>query len=352
MDWSGVGSLQAESRSRMKALLTRPPRRSAGPWSRRRLVIAAVVVTCASAAGPESAQAVPPVNTERPEITGNAVEGETLIGDTGRWIGAGSLTFSYQWQRSAGLGYADIAGADENTYVLTAADVDHKIRLRVTATNAADEATSVESDPTDPVAAAPKPSLNLLVAKHPQAYKRATVRAVGATDFPLDLWVYENLRRNACPAVPADRTRGMRGLVTGVEVDGDFSEKRRPMMKNPGRHAYCAYLGLDEDTAEETSFTDRRVRKPLLTEARAERTVASALSRHGFAGRVLGNLQESCRRRSRNEFQCRFSSTFPGYSLTGHGSVKLTRGLSYRFQVSARGRSFRLTPKNEGGFPS
>jgi hypothetical protein len=320
--------------------------------SRRGLAGAAIVGTCALAMGVPSAQALPPENTERPEIMGNAVEGETLTGDTGSWIGHGPLTFSYQWQRSAGLGYAPIAGADGNTYALTAADVDRTIRLLVTATNAADEATSVESDPTDPVAAAPRPSLNLLVAKHPQAYRRATVRAVGSTDFPLDLWVYENLRRNECPATPADRTPGMRALMTAVEVDGEFREKRRPRMKNPGRHAYCAYLGPDEDTAEETSSTNRRVRKPLLTEGRAERTVATALNRHGFAGRVLGNLQESCQRRSRNEFQCRFSSTFPGYSLTGLGSVELTRQLSYRFQVSARGRSFRLTPKNEGGFPS
>jgi hypothetical protein len=335
----------------MKALLTSASGWSPGRVSRRRAVVAALLAACASAIGAASAQAEPPENTERPVIVGNAVENETLTSTTGSWIGQ-PVGFSYQWQRSAGLGYAHIAGADENTYVLTDSDVGHTIRVLVTATNAGDEAATVESEPTETVAAAPEPSLKLFIAKHPQAYRRETVRAEGSTDFPLKLWVSENLRRNTCPATPADGTKGMRALVAGVEVDGDFSEKARPRMKNPGRHAFCAYLGFDEDKAEETTFTDRRVRKPLLTEARAERTVATALNRHGFAGRVIGNLDESCRRRSRNEFQCGFSSTFPGYSLTGHGSVELTRRLSYTFQVSAGGRPFRLTHKNEGGFPS
>jgi hypothetical protein len=353
MDWSGVGSLQAESRSRMKSLLTTPPRRSAGRASRRRAVVAALLATGGAAlATAEPAAAEQPANLTRPTVTGHAVEGETLASTDGTWRGSEPMTFIRQWQRSnAGGGYDGISGATQTTYRLTSEDVGHTIRLLVVASNT-DGIAMAHSPPTVTVAPEPEPSLGLFVTRRPEVFRRATVRVEGSTDLPLDLWVYENLRRGECPASAADRTPPMRPLITRVEVDGNFSEKRRPRMKNPGRHAYCAYLGLDEDTAEETSFTDRRVRKPLLTEARAERTVATALSRHGFAGRVLGNLQESCHRRSRNEFRCRFSSTFPGYTLTGLGSVELTRRLSYRFQVSVGGRPFRLTNENEGGFPS
>jgi hypothetical protein len=347
---AGVLSVQAESRSRMKALLRRPSGRSAGRASRRRLMIAALLVTCAAAlATAGSAAAEPPANTSLPTVSGDAVEGETLTSTDGTWTGSEPLTISRQWQRSNPLGeYDGIPGATTTAYTLTSDDVGHAIRLRVVAINT-DGIVDAFSAPT--VTVASQPSMRLLVSRRPEVYRRATVRAEGSTDSPLKLWVYENLRRGECPATPADRTQGMRALMTDVEVDGDFSEKRRPRMKNPGRHAYCAYLGPDEDTAEETSFANRRVRKPLLTEARAERTVATALNRHSFAGRVVGNLQESCQRRSRNEFQCRFTSAFPGYFLSGLGPVVLKRRLAYRFQVSVSGRSLGLTHENEGGFP-
>jgi hypothetical protein len=196
-----------------------------------------------------------------------------------------------------------------------------------------------------------EPSLGLFVSPHPEAYKRATIRAQGVTDSPLRLWVYENLRGGACSATPAEREPRPRTVIAGLLVDGVFDEQRRPRMKNPGRHTYCAYLGPDEGTAYNRSFTIRRVRKPHLRAGRAGRTVATALRRHRFANRVIENLQQSCGRRSRSEFQCRFSSAFPGYSLTGRGSVELKRKVSYRFQVSVRGRSFVLTDESEGSFP-
>jgi hypothetical protein len=194
-------------------------------------------------------------------------------------------------------------------------------------------------------------SLGLFVSRRPQAYKRATVRAEGFADPPLELWVYENLRGKACSATAAERTRRTRMVITGLPVDGAFREIRRPRMKKPGRHAYCAYLGPDEGTATITSFTTRKVRKPLLRAGRARGTVVTALRRHNFANRVIENLQQSCGRRSRSEFECRFSSAFPGYSLTGRGSVELKRQVSYRFQASVRGRSLALTDENEGSFP-
>jgi hypothetical protein len=420
---------------------------------RRRLVIAALVAICASAVGAASAHAAPPVNLTPPTISGNAVEGQTLTGTNGTWEDEGNLTFELQWRRSDGVGgYENIQGETGSTYVLTAADVGHTIRLRVTATNSLTEATTLASDPTaavaapppkppdntsaptisgfalegetltgangdwdgeeltftrewqrsdgptdwddipgangseytltaadvgnrvrlavtasnasgqetafsaptDPVIAAPASPqrvLELFVSRRLTAFKRATIRASGIAAPPVRLWVYENVRGKTCPAVPAERSGRTRTVIDGLEVGGAFTEKRRPKMKKPGRHAYCAYLGPNADTADAASFTTRKVRKPLLTATRAKRTVASALRRHGFADRVVANLEESCARRSRSEFQCRFASAFPGYLLRGLGSVERRKRVSYRFQVSIRGRSIVLTDENEGGIP-
>ncbi len=95
-----------------------------------------------------------------------------------------------------------------------------------------------------------------------------------------------------------------------------------------------------------------KVLRPPLEAGRAGRTVATALRRHKFAKPVIGNLEQSCARRGRYTFSCRFSSAFPGYSLKGHGPVELRRGrISYRFVVRAQGEKVVLTDENEGTFP-
>jgi hypothetical protein len=89
------------------------------------------------------------------------------------------------------------------------------------------------------------------------------------------------------------------------------------------------------------------LRSPRLRESVAQRTVERALQRHGFARRVVKALKTDCRRRARDEFKCSFEAKFPGYSLKGRGSVRLTRKLTYRFKVKAQGERFNLTDKNE-----
>jgi hypothetical protein len=321
----------------------------------RRLGIA-VLVSCGSAFvipfAPAVAQAAPPNNTSPPTISGTAVEGETLtVTDDGTWTGDPD-DFDYQWQRSDGGPYEDIDTATNDTYTLTSADIDHTIRVLVTASNADGPSDPEPSNEIGPVAAAPEPpqrSLELSVKRRPVAFKRAFIRAEGVASPALRLWVYEKLRGKECAATPAERTGRTRMLIDGETVGGNFSEERRPRMKRPGPHAFCAYLGPDEDTVTRTSFVTRKVRKPFLSASRARETIKDALRRHGFANRVLANLSQSCARRSRSAFECQFSSSFPGYSLSGHGSVERKRRVSYRFPVSIKGRSFTLTDENEGG---
>jgi hypothetical protein len=82
------------------------------------------------------------------------VDGHTLTVDNGTWTGTPAIGFAYQWRRCDALGAscADVAGATGPTYGLQPADVDHTLRVRVTARNATSSAT-VESDPTDVVTA-------------------------------------------------------------------------------------------------------------------------------------------------------------------------------------------------------
>jgi hypothetical protein len=116
----------------------------------------------------------------------------------------------------------------------------------------------------------------------------------------------------------------------------------------PGRHRLVA-TAFDalENPGPSQSFRFRILR-PALRESLARSTVASALRRHDFANRVIKNLDEDCNRRSRFKFACSFSSSFPGYRLTGSGIVQRRKRLSYRFSVRAQGRTIVLTDENEG----
>ena len=95
-----------------------------------------------SAADVEAITDTYPANTVAPAITGTTTEGETLTADDGSWTGNPDLT--RQWLRDG----VEIEGETASTYLLAAADVDTKISVRVTGSNALDSvvATSAETD--------------------------------------------------------------------------------------------------------------------------------------------------------------------------------------------------------------
>ena len=101
----------------------------------------------------------PPASSTPPTITGTARDGLTLTADHGSWSGSTPLSYAYRWQRcdAGGSGCADISGATQTTYTLAADDVDHALRVVVTASNSAGS-TSASSAPTPRVAAQPPTS--------------------------------------------------------------------------------------------------------------------------------------------------------------------------------------------------
>jgi hypothetical protein len=109
------------------------------------------IVQSADAAGP-------PRNTTAPSISGTPQVGQTLTASNGTWVGQQPITFSYHWRRcdTAGSNCSDISGATAKTYVLTSADLETTVRVRVTARNARGAA-STTSAPTGVVAKAEAP---------------------------------------------------------------------------------------------------------------------------------------------------------------------------------------------------
>jgi hypothetical protein len=100
----------------------------------------------------------PPTVRATPTIQGEAREGKNLTATRGEWGGKTPIRYAYQWRRcrADGTACANIAGATSNVYTVRAADVDHTIRVRVTATNDDGSATAV-SQPTPTIVSASNP---------------------------------------------------------------------------------------------------------------------------------------------------------------------------------------------------
>jgi hypothetical protein len=122
----------------------------------RALILAAGLLTALAATAP-TASAAPPVNETPPTISGTAAEGQTLTASNGTWAN-NPTAFQYQWQRcrADGAGCVAVPGAIERMYLLTQADVGHRMRVRVLAVNA-DGATPARSAPTAVVTATNAP---------------------------------------------------------------------------------------------------------------------------------------------------------------------------------------------------
>lgn len=104
-----------------------------------------------------STSADAPRNVKLPAVTGNAEVGETLTAAVGTWSGRPAPSTTIAWQRCSPTGAActTIAGATEDTYVPVPADEGRRIRLMVTARNAADTV-AAWSSLTAPVVSEPR----------------------------------------------------------------------------------------------------------------------------------------------------------------------------------------------------
>ena len=152
-----------------------------------------VLVAAKNASGSSTANSHPsavvsaptaPRNTQSPRIAGNPQVGEALVADPGKFSGAGTTTYAFQWQRcdSTGTKCADISGATGQTYGVLKADLGHTLRVRVKATNQYGSTNTV-SKPTAAVtepATPPVPVTTSLTASSPTTICCQTVRLSGS----------------------------------------------------------------------------------------------------------------------------------------------------------------------------
>lgn len=115
-----------------------------------------VSVTASNAAGTEVAlsaatdvvQPAAPVPNGAALVTGDTVDGGTLVAEVGSWTGTTPMVFTYRWMRcnAAGGGCRTITGQTTSQYDATSLDVNGTLRVAITATNAAG-ASSVTTPP-------------------------------------------------------------------------------------------------------------------------------------------------------------------------------------------------------------
>jgi hypothetical protein len=106
-------------------------------------VLVAVLLGSLPAGG--AIDATPPSNSSPPTISGNARQGQTLTGQTGSWSGSTPIGFAFQWREcdSAGASCTDLAGVTGQTHVVTSSNVGHRLRVLVTASDAAGSASAL-----------------------------------------------------------------------------------------------------------------------------------------------------------------------------------------------------------------
>ena len=96
--------------------------------------------------------------TGAPTISGTAQVDETLTAETSSIAdedGLEGVSYRYQWTRSNGSTYTDIAGETDSAYTLVFADQGKTLKVKVSFTDAADNDETLTSEPTEEVTAAP-----------------------------------------------------------------------------------------------------------------------------------------------------------------------------------------------------
>lgn len=88
-----------------------------------------------------------PANTVLPAITGTAQVGSTLTASNGTWLDSGTIT--RQWLADG----VAISGATSTTFVVTTAELDKKISVRVSNTNNRGTTTVVSAETAAVIAA-------------------------------------------------------------------------------------------------------------------------------------------------------------------------------------------------------
>lgn len=163
----------------------------------------------------------PPTPLTAPTLTGEPTAGHLLSVSPGSWSQE-PAEITYQWQRceSNGSGCTNISGASTQTYFMSVADVGHRLRVVVTASDIAgsEAATSATSEPVSGPSAAPVPTQSETPSPAAQALAidmtwrfawttaSTAVRQLAAQGVPVGTRVEIACRGRGCPFAHIDFT--------------------------------------------------------------------------------------------------------------------------------------------------
>jgi hypothetical protein len=237
-------------------------------WLRRIVVggaLAGVLAVVAAGSG-IAAATVRPSNTSLPRIFGAARIGQVLTGDRGDWSN-NPTKYDYTWLRcnANGAGCNEISGVNGTQYTLTGNDDGHKIRFRVTATNA-DGSTTATSVATAVVTAAGKPANTAVPSISGLAQERSTLTGSNGTwtNSPskyVVAWLRCDNKGGSCAAingadkstytlVTADIGNTIRFRVTASNSAGDETAQSAPTaVVSPFRGNGCPPGGNPDQVA-------------------------------------------------------------------------------------------------------
>ena len=116
------------------------------------VLVGTLLPTTAATAGDRAGDALgpatePPVAIAAATVEGDPVFREPLVARRGSWLPSAGLSFDYQWLR----GGQEIRGATDKRYRPGPDDLGRRLRVRVTATDPADQTGESTSEPTDRV---------------------------------------------------------------------------------------------------------------------------------------------------------------------------------------------------------
>ncbi len=187
-----------------------------------------------------------PVSSTPPAITGTVMQGHLLSVSTGTWNPAGSYT--YQWQRNTGSGFANIAGATAQTYTPTGADLGAKLDVVVDASNTAGSANASSAAVGPVVSGAPVSTVVPTLSGTPA--RGSTLSVNPGTWSPAASYYAYQWQRNTGSGfaiiagqsaasyvlAPADRAATVRVSVTAINAYGQASQSTSavgPVLSSP-----------------------------------------------------------------------------------------------------------------------
>jgi hypothetical protein len=139
---------------------------------------------------PHAGSTSAPVNTALPKLSGQTIRGRTLTATAGSWSNS-PTSYTYRWEdcSATGAGCTAISGTSSSSHVLATGDVNHTVRVAVTATNSAGSASATSAQTAKVTAAAtttpvPPPVTPPVGGTSSTCTKTLTSTSLGSSPYP------------------------------------------------------------------------------------------------------------------------------------------------------------------------